>query len=1620
MISVKTFFRKNIRITLALFLALCMFGIGPMQELSRDGVRAATTESEGEKAGEAEGTDSADNTDGATAKSEAGEEDEYPEGTLFIRDIRYFHGEKGKKKAEEEGWILHDTNLNQGNDGDSLWLAYKTTTDVSESITSLKTMEMNGGYESTNYRKLLETASKGLGEMSAAIMAAAEEFRENEKKGYHAAKVSREMLNLFALSENGVKSGDSIDSSKLLGNYLLSGDYKSEDIQDLVMQTNSGILSTILGRLASGVFVPEEKFTDRLPEMAAKMSKMSSQAARSMDARCQADALELKDQLQAFSKKARDAQARTIAAGGAVKTSDGSKFSVDPDAEGTGSSKGQDVSMGDFENAVQNTDTKSGQGEQDMVTLAMLNTLNRYNFDETTKLGDKLIELGQLQFTTYSEVRQVYPLVMAMTPGQLSILRLSGVSVMTEGLLANDEVYSFLETKIGELKSKLQKNGYVAAPVWDHETKEFFDSDIAYTKKLIRTNAAGATFTDVTKTTTIGKIWNEFDNLSGVIGGAAGVIFSVAAYASGITYPTVMMAAGAKMVVEAWAVGATAAVVKGSLLTVAGFMGLVGIIILAIAFLVWAGKKIYNAIKEWDEYNYDEKDIPRLMLDADEMENGDMANVRYIQVIDPDNGRGDLNCREGKRWNALYYTRSDVAGDPICASDEHEFFHSVLGEVSETASGFEAVCNFNSPNAQALNAYAEDKDDGNHYLYYRTSLNGEITNTKKQKELKGKGQYLADIRLFSGATETETKAALTREGYKLYDTNISPKDDSGREYTYIGYKTTNKPTSAIRDIRVCLTYPGSGFQIGDFSYTPGQDQSERSQNGAYLCYTTNRDFGSPIRVENLFFIRDRSDAKPGWEPVNLTCGGPAFNWRDDDDTIEFSSKSYSDKRKQLKEKGMFLYFKPDEPYTDGEEYLSGLVIASGTSDLKDSGSVLSFFMDDLGVKSLARLGYDVGSTLYSGDFTEYDDVYGAKDMSEGRFDNYAILLGYTTTHNPYRALTDVKYYRSNYVESSLIPQLTVGGVGYSACENYQQILSRRRIAGHSGDFGRRFYAPSHAIISSKVDGTKYSDVHYAKLNMYDSENKKGKACDTRGLYTAGYRKDAKPLRVSDIAVKSSPGAPKGFHPVEEFLNAYDPSDKDLAFQDKNGNGDHAYFYIRGDGIKRRPKYVKNIVGTYFETPKEYEQDGEKKEFEKEQMDQYDKLAPEQCRMMALQLGAGEMVMENYTQNALRMNDAWGFDGIEQFYSYIGVIRTDKETEAMRGALKFKLGGDDIEKKGSSTVKVGGVRYQLSGVTIREWAREVFSIYTTTQTSAGAPVTEVTVSENPFEPGMDTVLGASTVDKGTGAKQEFASTGLSKWEPKFIHLKRSDSEKSYFSRIVVNYGGDEKDAQTKLLTSGCNRCIPLNLNKYNDGFVVMIGARTCGASSPDIAIRDIVCTVGKEAEESFMENGFEYQLAGKVSLNQAASHGKKIYVYYTHGVKLVGSDEYENLIGSETTTETTPTSTEDDLGDWLDDEDEDEDKIVYMDRSPITRLAASMGDFLPDSANGVEWEKILDTKGKRVNTNDGIISRDEDQNVIDNRIYLYDAREDGSVKSGAKVTEVDGKYMMLIGLMKLVS
>ena len=58
--------------------------------------------------------------------------------------------------------------------------------------------------------------------------------------------------------------------------------------------------------------------------------------------------------------------------------------------------------------------------------------------------------------------------------------------------------------------------------------------------------------------------------------------------------------------------------------------------------------------------------------------------------------------------------------------------------------------------------------------------------------------YIKEIRISTASTADAAKKWLTDNGYIVVDTDLNQK--TGKDYVYIGYKTTTNPDEAVTDI----------------------------------------------------------------------------------------------------------------------------------------------------------------------------------------------------------------------------------------------------------------------------------------------------------------------------------------------------------------------------------------------------------------------------------------------------------------------------------------------------------------------------------------------------------------------------------------------------------------------------------------------------------------------------------------------------------------------------------------------------------------------------------------------------------------------------------------------------
>ena len=69
--------------------------------------------------------------------------------------------------------------------------------------------------------------------------------------------------------------------------------------------------------------------------------------------------------------------------------------------------------------------------------------------------------------------------------------------------------------------------------------------------------------------------------------------------------------------------------------------------------------------------------------------------------------------------------------------------------------------------------------------------------------------YIKEIRISTASTAAEAKKFLTDNGYTVVDTDLNQK--TGKDYVYIGYKTTTNPDEAITDISLMQMDGGYSF-----------------------------------------------------------------------------------------------------------------------------------------------------------------------------------------------------------------------------------------------------------------------------------------------------------------------------------------------------------------------------------------------------------------------------------------------------------------------------------------------------------------------------------------------------------------------------------------------------------------------------------------------------------------------------------------------------------------------------------------------------------------------------------------------------------------------------------------
>ena len=1485
-------------------------------------------------------------------------------GSTYISELQVFEGNStsdAAKKCEKAGYTPVKKNINRSSEGDDddngiYIVGYKTTDNKDEGITGISLLQMNSGYQDYTYGDVAERAVEKLGNIPDELSYAIDEFKENYSKKSPAAVAAVNVLNCYFVEE--------LNNQKL-GDYLVSGDCTVDFVKKLLSRSSTSVVSAFCNALGSGVAdYGDDNWAKRISQSTVIEELKDEDNNKRLDIQYKALAVELTDSLQSFASSFNEAKQR-------YEENNDKLAEVETEADSSTEIDEQTV-----EDMTTGGEIKTEDGDAGF--LLAYNILNQYDYDSTTKLGDYIVSLGNSTYDETANLRKIYPLVDSLTDGQVASMRLNGVAFTATALVNDEGLVEEANKQIEEIKKEIKKStGNDSVSIWIGTDQTVYNQKVAVTKEAYRANSAGQIYNTLTSPDAVDDFLSEAMSKLEVIMAVVTIGYCVTSLATtAICYYGAFAIWGEAVSLSVWAT-CCAFIGSGALGTIFGVLGcafvilnyvaLIALVVILVAFLV---KYLWDLFTDDDSETFTA--IPSVMFDV--------SQNRYVRydVVNQDGNPANINGENARRWNALYTTKSSYVGDPICSSNVDDLI-TVQYDDNSTPQGYKPVKCFGEVSAANLNANSKS-DSTSIYMFCKNTTNEINEGTDDVDE--GNATYLSKLSLSVEETETAAKAALTKSGYKVLDTNLTPVAASDKKYTYLGYTTTTNPDDAITDIRISARNTSDAYIYGNASYT----SCGTTITGDALYYTSYESAGTPILADIL--IKNTLDDIPdGYEPINMFCGGNAFNFNVGSEVSnivdsEHSSQIYDN----WNDKGMYLYFKPSVSYTEGEEYISGIMLVAGEPSGK-FGNSADDYIEALHLKKLSKLSLTQGSVVkYYMKGDELMNLY-----STTRVETY---ICYTTTHNPYRAIYGIKSYTSAPGNASVPAFLgSVSNGSYAACDVMFE-LPKNLTVGSSiskSDYLRGIYdthSYQFALTAGSTTGLLTYSTTLAKLSPedYETVDWKTSAYRGKGIYVLGPVTGGTPLTIDDVQVSEDSTIPEGFLSIQDFKTPNRTEVHNLGYNTTNSeyiqsgvNLTPVYIYQKTEQ-KVQKKYISSIsVSTYSLS-----------NVAGDNLSSYDwstknalnESGPDYCVQNLMSSCTDEIIETN-----LGVEWSKSFQGKTSGYapntvSYIGVSRTDSEAKAITGIIKYIT--DDT--KASPTIQVGGVSYTKAGDMIYD-ANGSYYLYYTTSSGAnpGMPITSISVSADVFEDDCATAMATNSVDvsqikEGAEVKREASKATLYGDTDcyNYIHMGYADTA-TMMGAIYVGHGKTKKEAQANLLSLGCNICVDMDINRNTGGEYVYIGYSRYTLLASEIkkgvakyAVRDIVLTVGKPHQSTITIDGVKYKSAideytsakdsdstKAVSLNTGTG-GKQIYLYYT-------------------TTKTKDTA------------------------YPIAKLGLACKDYGMINDDSNQWEHVFDIDGNRVNLNEGALyTIDDGKHIADNRMYLYASRTDNAVKEGAAV------------------
>ena len=601
--------------------------------------------------------------------------------TYYLSDLKLAEAdtaEEAKRLLTDAGFTVIDKDLNPGG-AKSVYLGYKKTTKVDDAITDVRVMNMNGGFNVSDYETIKNDALEEYSKTVDNFRIAAKEFAENYKAGKREALLAYRQLNYYYVEKKGVKTN--------MGDYMLNFPAKNDDFADILFKGNPTILNNIRNLLAMGV-----------SDGGALIDRIKAAVADE----------EVYDKKQYF-EDAKELVGKTLQLKKLLNETNSRIEEIKADT------------------------TMTEEEKETALIIPQYTALILMAFDEILKDIPK----GDSNYSEYFNKKNItdysvlYPFVDAMTPGQKAM----AVSGQLHAVLT----YNVVEMSDTELENELNKleENYEPLSVYLGTDMDLLEGAVGVTSEALREQAATgnqwfACFTDNMAADIA---------ISALFGAGGATIFGISVHylkaqlmlPEPTTIPSAMNLKERAMVLLEDSFDDTASVAdvntassvsSSSDSTVATVFAGVGAV-LGVAMLVFS---IYSIGQIMSKYLITYTAIPSNMVDTVETVNGNryvnykVVNSRYNDGSKITERPGDTNGYNGEQWNAIYYTKSYEAGKCMTAN----------AYVIDSASNFgryTPVAKFGLTNCYDLNSFNGNKNGDQIFLAFGNSNNKKSAET---------------------------------------------------------------------------------------------------------------------------------------------------------------------------------------------------------------------------------------------------------------------------------------------------------------------------------------------------------------------------------------------------------------------------------------------------------------------------------------------------------------------------------------------------------------------------------------------------------------------------------------------------------------------------------------------------------------------------------------------------------------------------------------------------------------------------------------------------------------------------------------------------------------------------